>query len=255
MGLWDIIAPPARNGRNNIKDLTFPDTGVGMRPRKGVSLVEDFLAPSGTTLPAWLATVESSPAGAACTGAYVDDTANGVYALATNSTSEVQSSILYGGDNLIIDITKKPIFEARLLIDPHSTDTALAAGDEWVCGLCDTISAATVTLNDVALNVWFYGVGANNNILVEADDGTTDTDDTDTGADWTAATYMDLRIDCTNLSSIKFFKNGSNITPAAGISIAAATGNVQPFIALRKAASTKVHALKVDYIAAWWDRS
>ena len=42
-------------------------------------------------------------------------------------------------------------------------------------------------------------------VYIEGDDGTTDTDDTDSTIDWAENTFATFRIDATNLSAVKFY--------------------------------------------------
>lgn len=216
-------------------------------PPAGCVVVEDFLQASSGTLPAPWGTQDTSAAGSP-TLDYSDDAAGGQYVLKLAADNEVEAITLYFADQLVFDITKGLIFQARIKIDPDVTGAGgdLAAGDIIVCGLA---SARNATLDNIATHAWFRFEGANHNILVESDDGTTDDDDNDTGVDWVDATFVDLAIDCTNLSAIGFYVDGVRV---AQTSAAAATGNVQPFIEVTKAAAANLdHRVTIDYIAVY----
>lgn len=209
-------------------------------------LFEDFCARPGAALPTWLTTQDTSAAGAP-TLDFAADAACGAYVLQLAADTEVEKITLYGGDNHLIDITKKPYFAARVKISPDVTGAGgtLAASDKIVIGLANDRNA---TLDSIAINAWFLLAGANLNIYVETDDGTTDTDDKDTGIDYVDGTYLTLEIDCSNLSDIRFLINGVDVTPQT-MSLAAATGNVSPFIEVQKAsAANKDHKVTIDWL-------
>jgi hypothetical protein len=217
---------------------------VDVGPVGGPRLVEDFLGASGTTLPAPLATQDTSTGGTP-TLAYVNDAAGGAYQLKLAADNEAEAITLYQGDQLTFDITKKPVLDLRVKLEPDVTGTSgnTAAGDKIVMGLAANRNA---TLDNVVTNAWFMFAGANKNIYWETDDGTTDDDDNDTGVDWVANTYLDLRIDCSDLSAVKFSVNGEVVGVG---SLADATGNVQLFIEVTKAAAANNdHRLTVDYV-------
>jgi hypothetical protein len=208
--------------------------------------VEDFLAPAGTTPPKPWGTQDTSTSGSP-TLDYVNDAAGGHYVLKLATTNEVEAITLYFADQLVIDAAKKPILGMRVKFEPDVTGAggAMAAGDITVMGLASDRNA---TFDSVAGNAWFRLEGANKNILCETDDGTIDTDDKDTGQDWTANTWMWLMVDLTLLSSVKFWVNGIDRTPQT-MKASALTGNLQPFIEVTKAAATnKDHRLTIDKI-------
>lgn len=204
----------------------------------------DFDYDAGATLPLPWGKQDTSAAGSPTTD-FVADAAGGVYVLALATTNEVETLTLYFADQLTVDITKKPVIRMRIKVQSDVTGGGglFAAGDKLVMGFA---SARNATLDNVATNAWFMFAGANHNIYVETDDGTTDTDDADTGVDWAENTYVDLRIDCAELGAVKFFVNGVLVATKA---MSAATGNVQPFFELQKAAAAnKDHKLSVDYV-------
>ena len=103
------------------------------------------------------------------------------------------------------------------------------------------------------LEAWFRVEGANLNILKETDDGTTDTDDTDTTIDIVDNTWTRLRIDMTTLAAVAFSVDGVAAGGAA-MSIPLASGNLQPFIEQQKDAGAEVETLDIDYVLISWAR-
>jgi hypothetical protein len=217
----------------------------GVDLQKSCRVVEDFHLAAGATLPAPWADQDTSAAGSPTTD-YVSDAAGGVFRLAFDSQNEAQALTLYFGDQLVIDSTKQPFFECRLKL--NTDGAALTTGEILVVGLASDRSA---TLDNITRNAWFRIEGANNNILAETDDGTTDDDDNDTGIDFVDNAYMVLAIDMADLSAIKFYVNG---VLGATLSAAAMTGNVQPYIEIQKGVGTETHAVDIDYVHVAWMR-
>lgn len=215
--------------------------------RDVVGLTEDFLGRPGQALPTWLTTQDTSSAGTP-TMDFVADAAGGAWAMKPDTTNEVENITLYQGDQLTWNLAKKPILRARVKIEPDVTGAggAFAAGDKLVIGLASDRNA---TLDSVVTNAWFRFEGANANILVETDNGTTDTDDKDTGIDWTADTYMELEIDCSTPTAVRFRINGVDRTPSGFTFAVPTSGTVQFFAELQKAAAANNdHRITFDYI-------
>lgn len=209
---------------------------------------EDFLGRAGQALPTWLTTTDLSSAGTP-TMDFVASSAGGVWAMKFDTTNEVENIGLYQGDNLTWDITKDPILRVRVKIEPDVTGAGgdFAAGDKLVIGLA---SARNATLDSITAHAWFRFEGANHNILIEADDGTTDTDDKDTGIDWVDDTWMLLEIDATNRTNVRFKVDGVDVTTSHTFSLPA-TGNLQFFAEAQKAAAANFdHRVSFDFIEA-----
>lgn len=227
-----------------------PLTWRGLGLAKACRVQEDFLLAASGSLPAPWGTQDTSAAGSP-TLDYVNDADGGEYILKLAADNEVEKITLYFADQLVIDATKKPFIEFRLKVEADVTGAggALAAGDIIVFGLA---SARNATYDDIAANAWFRFEGANNNILVETDDGATDDDDNDTTLDWVDGTYAIYGIDLYDLSAIKFYVNG---VLAATLNASAMTGNLQPFIEVSKAAAANFdHRLTLDYVDVAWQR-
>jgi hypothetical protein len=202
---------------------------------------QDFPLAVGGTLPPPLAK-DGQTAGS--TGDYLADVAGGVYSLATDATSEAQAIQLTFGNQLIVDPTKGPVFEARVRLNiPGATPSA---DERWVVGLCSDHTNAEDSLDDTVSNAWFRGEGANLNIFAEGDDGTNDDDDNDTTIDYVDNTFLLLKIDMTDLDAVTFSING---TVRATIDLGALTGStlLQPIFAYQRDAGAEINLLQVDW--------
>lgn len=224
-------------------DGTARKVPIHIGPAGHFRIGSDFELAAGGTLPAPLATQDTSAAGSP-TLDYSNDAAAGHFVLKLATTNEAEAISLYFGDQTIVDPTKKPVLQMRLKVESDVTGAggAFAAGDKLVFGLASDRNA---TLDNITRNAWFMFAGANHNIYIEGDDGTTDTDDTDTGIDWAENTFTDFAIDFTELANVKFFVNGVH---AGAVNLAAISGNMQFFIELTKAAAAnKDHRLTIDF--------
>lgn len=92
-------------------------------------------------------------------------------------------------------------------------------------------------------------------LYLEADDGTTDTDDRDSQVNWVEDTWMTIVVDLTSLSDIKFYyytvatgwKLLNKGAAIAATALAGSSKNVQPFIQLQKASAANCdHLILVD---------
>lgn len=217
-----------------------------------VKYAEDFRGPAGTVLPAWLATQDTSPAGAPVLD-YENDAAGGWFILWLAVNNEIENITLFGGDDLPFDITQNPIFETRITIESDVTGAGglFGAGDRLVVGIG---SARNADPDLMATSAWFlFGLG-DHNVYIESDDGVTDNDDIDTGINWTEGNVVTLKIDASDLTRVRFFVNDVDATPQA-MNMAAAAGNLQVFIQLQKAAALNMdHRVRIDVVDTTLDR-
>lgn len=247
--LADKVAIVNRTGsKARIEEITIDqlfNTHPLQSSRNIVTIKEDFLQSSSGTLPAPWAKQDTSSSGTPVID-FVDDAANGEYALTHDDTDEAQKVTLYWGDSLHIPVDKNPIIDLRVKIAP---DTAPWSADQRVVfGLA---SARNATLDSVATHAWFRMEGNNLNIYYEGDDGTTDTNDQDSGVDYADDTYVDLRIDMENLAAVAFYVDD---TLVGTVDMSAATGNLQPYIELQKDGGTEEDSVVIDYVEVSWDR-
>lgn len=202
---------------------------------------EDFPLAASGTLPAPLAKDVNGSA----TGDYLNDQVVGVYSLATAAVSEAQDAQLTFGNQLILDPTKDLVFEARVRLNiPGATITA---DERWVVGLCSDHTNSEDSLDNTTSNVWFRGEGANLNLYIEGDDGTTDTNDTDSGVDYADNTFMLLKIDMTNLAAVKMFINGVQVSTTLNLSALTSSNKLQPIFCYQRDAGSEINLLEVDW--------
>ena len=176
-------------------------------------------------------------------------TAGGVYRMKCSTTNGAEYIATYLGDNRVIPPTKKPVFEARVAITTSSPN----ANETLIIGLGSQRADDTNAIADHCLFKW---TGANNNILVESDDnGTTDTDDKDTGSDWVSGTFYKFKIDMSDLSDVRFYIDDVDVTPTTmDVSGMVAGDLLQPIIELQKSTGTTEPQVDIDYISVVWER-
>lgn len=254
MALADKI--PAVAAGYKLDGATEFDTNVAVRVR----FFEDFFADAGATLPVPLGKLDTSAAGSPVTD-YVADAVDGRYTLALAADNELEHLTLHFGDQLVISPTKKPKLKVRLKIksDVTGASALFAAGDIFICGFA---SAHNATYDSVASSAWFRIEGANHDIRMESDDGTTDTDDKDTTINFAEDTFFTLEIDMSSLTDVKFYvdgalcTNGGKTTQTMAVGALAGTDLLQPYIVIKKAAAANFdHKVTVDYIEVTWDRT
>ena len=209
-------------------------------------LNQDFMGPAGSTLDTpWYKTATGS-----ATGDFKADMANGVYELATPSAAGAATSRIDFNDHNIIDLSLQPRIKIRAKIDYSASN--FQSGDNIILGLASDYNA---TFDNIARNIWFRFKGNNNteqlDLLAEADDANTpgalDVSH-DTGINIVEDAWFEVEIDCSDLSDVKFYYNGSLISMAT-VDMSNATDNeLQPVIALQRATGSLVHKVYIDYV-------
>lgn len=187
--------------------------------------------------PAWAVT-DTSAAGSPTKAMHADG-----YHLAFDSTNEVQNLCLDFGDVLSLDISLVKSVEFLLAFDSATKDsaTSLAFGIQ---------SARNDNPDSTTINAQFRMKAAGTGLTLECetDDGTTDTDDKAAGQSLSTTLkrcVIDFRA---GLSDVRFFVDGQPCATSTTFSIAAASGNVQPFVQLQKTADTNTDGVKVRRI-------
>lgn len=202
---------------------------------------DDFPLTAGGALPAPLAKAVQGSA----TGDYVANAAGGVYSLATAAVSEAEATQLTHGDQLLIDPTKGPVFEARVRVNmPGATITA---DERFVVGLASVHTTSQAAFDAVVSNTWFRGEGANLNIFVEWDDGTHDGDDNDSAFDYVKNAFVVLKIDMADLTKVKYFVNGVQSSKLGNLSALTSANLMQPIFCYQRDAGTEINQLQVDW--------
>lgn len=182
------------------------------------------------------------------TVAGVADAIGGQVACALTATSEKQDAGLYWGDQLGIDVTKGAVVEVRFKLSVLPS----AAGVQAVVGL------ASDWIDGPDNNTCYLQIGATANgaLLVRSYDGVTQISAA-AGVTLTTADWAVLRIDATDLTDVKMFIDGAQVTTTGQIDFAA-TGTLavlQPYTGMYKPSGTGVGTLVVDYVKIWANRS
>lgn len=176
------------------------------------------------------------------TYAVVTPSATGEVALTLDNTSEIQNVCLDFGDKLCFDIDNLQWAEFRLKVSGCTSGTTITWGLQ---------SARNDNTDSTTNNAQFKMVGATSttNVYVESDDNVNDLDDKATGSTL-ATVYKRFLIDFTGgKSSVKFYVDGVRGAGSTTFDMSNATGSLQPFVQLQKAANTNVDAVTIDYIA------
>jgi len=185
--------------------------------------------------------------GGSPTVAIVADAAGGVAQCALDNTSEAQGAFLYMADDRRFIVTQGAVFEARVKVSILPTDVA-----EAVWGLAADYSAAP---DDITYSAWFTADGSGE-IICESDDTATDRTVT-SGVTVTNTQWKVYRIDFRDVTSVKFYINGSRVAASTTFPYAgtAAKATLQPYFGLYKASGAGVGTIQVDYVRIWLNRS
>lgn len=222
-------------------DATSQADGVAISGPTTFVKDEDFpLAASGTLPPPLAKDIHNT-----ASGDYLADAACGIYSLATAAVSEAQGAQLTYANQLILNPAKGLVFEARVRV--NIPGAAITADERWVVGLCSDHTNAEDALDAVVSNVWFRGEGANLNIFIEGDDGTTDTNDVDSGIDYADNAFMLLKIDMTSLSAVKFYVNNVLVPTTVSVPLLSASTPLQPIFCYQRDAGTEINLLEIDW--------
>jgi hypothetical protein len=246
----------ATKSRYNGGVLTFFDGATQERVRSlhPIFYNDDFLGAGSLVIPAAASAesgvdwVQKIVGAAPPTVAGVASAVGGQIACALTAASQKQDAVLYWGDQKAIDVTKGAVFEARFKLSVLPS----AAGVQAVIGL------ASDWIDGPDNNTCYLQIGATASgaLLVRSFDGAT-TISAAAGVTLTTADWATIRIDCTDLTDVKMFVNGAQVTTNGQINFAA-TGTLavlQPYAAVYKPSGTGVGTLTVDYVRAGMNRS
>ncbi len=187
------------------------------------------------------------------TGDYLANAAGGIYSLATAAVSEAEAAQLTWADQLMIDPTKGPIFEARVRVNiPGAT---ISADERWVVGLVSAHATAQTALDPTTFNVWFRGEGANLDIFIEGDDNVTNTDDIDSTYNYADNAFMMLKIDMTDLTKVKFYVDGKLVPTTISVAALVAANVLQPIFCYQRDAGTEINLLEIDWYRVSYSRT
>lgn len=223
-------------------------------PVAPIVFYEDFLGQAYVAVPAAGSAVDGCPfvkkivlTAGAPTVTGVANAIGGQVACTLAATSEKEDCVLYFGDNLALDCTKRLIFETRAQLSV----TPSAAGAQAVWGV------ASSWIDGPQNNACYleFSAQASGAILVTAFDGVTTTSLAATVAVGTTDWHI-YRIDATNLTDVAFFIDGVRVNADNSINFAAtgALAVLQPYLAAYKAGGVGVGTLTIDYVRAWMNR-
>lgn len=181
------------------------------------------------------------------TVAGVANAANGVIACTLTSASQKQDAAFYFDDQLNFDITKGVIFETRVALAVLPSVAAVQA----VFGL----SSAWIDGPDNASAYLQFGATGSGAILLRSQDGATQKS-ISSGTTKTAGSFSIYRIDATDVTDVKYFIDGNQVSANNAVPFAAtgASAILQPYFAMYKASGTGVGTLHVDYVRVWSGR-
>lgn len=231
-------------------DVSF-ETVEKMNP---VAYYDDFFGAGKVTIPAaasptagmdWCSKIVGA---APPTVAGVANAVNGQIACTLTAANQKQDAVLYQNDQLGFDATKGLVVEFRMQL----TVLPSAASVQIVGGL------ASVWIDGPDNNTCYLQVGATASgaLLVRSYDGVT-TVSASAAKTVITTDWVICRIDATDLTDVKMFINGIQVTTTGQINFAA-TGTLavlQPYFAAYKPSGTGVATLTVDYFKAWANRS
>jgi hypothetical protein len=228
-----------KGGQLAFYDGTTYETTLPMAPRY---LYDDF---EGETLNTdiWLA----NDAGAA-----TQTVADGTAILYLDATDEVQEAdIGAAGNSLDWDISKGLIIEFRA-----TQSVALAGQAEAHLGVLgeSIVDDQQISSADDVAEHAVFSMDGSLNILINTDDGTNQTTAYDTTVDAVVGTYNIFRIDFTNIEDVRFYIDGADVTPAAGVDMSdIGSPLVQPAMICQKhgGAAGNLGTLTVDYVKIW----
>lgn len=214
---------------------------------------DDFLGAGSLVIPAagsaesgvdWVKKIVGA---APPTVAGVANGANGQVSCALTATSEKQDAALYFGDQLNFDAAKGLVFEARVKLSVLPS----AAGVQAVFGL----SSAWIDGPDNASYYLEFGATANGAIKVRSQDGVTQVSSA-SGVTVLATDWHIFRIDASDVTNVRFYIDGADVTPSTAVAFAATGANavLQPYFAVYKPSGTGVATQLVDYVKVWTNR-
>lgn len=163
--------------------------------------------------------------------------------LTLTSTSEAQICTLYQNDVLPIPLLGLQRMRFHALVGGIDSATTLVMG---------LASAQNDTADSVATNAWFRIEGGTSTsaVVVETDDGTTDTDDKATGTTL-STTSKEFIIDfARGINDIRFFIDGQQVALSTTFAMAAASSStyVQPFFQIQKGSGTGVATVTIGRV-------
>jgi hypothetical protein len=208
----------------------------------------DFMPLSAKSDAEFEGSIYDNSSGGSPTSEIKADEPNGVLELTLASTDEAEHVSWSWGDQLLIPLNRRFFMQVGFLVN-----TLPSTAERIVIGLSGARDTADPpVLDDFALNIWAR-LDAGASLLLEGDDGTTNTDDQDSGIDLAADTHYVLTIDGRDKNRVKFYLNG-RYAGRIDIGEVSASNVAQPYIAVEKDSGAGQPSLYVDFVRVSWDR-
>jgi hypothetical protein len=236
--------------RNAILEYYDGVTQERVAPFAPVVFYDDFLGadaviPAGGSAESGCKWAKKIVGAAPPTVARVADQLSGVAACAMTSASQAQTACLYWDDELGLAPAQGLVFEARVKLSVLPTLVG-----EIQFGLAGAYNAVPDT---VALSMFFDADGSGA-INCATDDNSTDSGAIASGVTATAAQWKVYRIDCFDVTDIRFYIDGVRVASGTTFAYADATA-LQPFFSCYKASGAGLGTIQIDYVRAWQKRS
>lgn len=124
------------------------------------------------------------------------------------------------------------------------------SASDFSIGLANATHATDA--DSITDSIFLHMDGGSTAIKAECDDGTNETAATDTTITFTAGTAManqvHFKIDCRDLSSIKYYINGARVLSGTTFSVAAMTNSLGLLVHLEKTTGTETADMTIDYL-------
>lgn len=179
-------------------------------------------------------------------GVISSDEANGVLKFSADVQVEAATAALYMQAAPIHPSTN-PIIEFRMAVFDIGDDAALDIN----FGLANDTHADDA--DQITDSIFFHLDGTDLSVLCECDDGSNETAAVDSTIDLTDDTYARFKIDCTDLSDIKFYidledGNGyQRVLSSTTFSVAAMTNTLTPIIHVEKTSNDTTFDIRFDW--------
>lgn len=176
----------------------------------------------------------------------VADGSGGIVQCALTSDSQAQDATIHFDDTRYFDLTKGLVFQAYARLTALPTLVGIAhvgmAGDHNAGGIEGTTYNAGFT------------VAASGAVSVNLDDNATKTD-VSTGVSLTVNEWYVLRMECFDLTKVRFYIDGQVVAGSDSTPYAATGANavLQPYLGISKASGAGVGTLQVDSVDIWQD--
>lgn len=235
--------PSRTRHENNLERFYDSSTQETLFVAAPVWFVEDFLGKAFDTTNIWTAR-DTNGADETVSA----DAGNGILSLALTNANEAQLAGYDWGDNRTLVLNQGLNIEFRFKL------SVIPTGAVVMClGLCGDHNAA---VNTVAESIWFRADGSGA-ITVETDDTSNETSAVATGTTLINTDWCIARIDCTTITDVRFYINGTRVASGTTFNMSTVAGlALQPVMRIGKeAAATTVGTLLVDYCKVWMKRA